>query len=147
MEVEVEKSLGLNSKREIEQYGLAEFAAKCRERVAHFSEVITEQSRRLGMWMDWDNDYYTFSDTNIEYIWRFLKAVHERGWLYKGHRSTPWCPRCGTSISQHELFAGEYKDLDHPRSTSAFRSRAARTRPYSSGRRRRGPFRPTSPPP
>ncbi|MGH3081786.1 MAG: isoleucine--tRNA ligase [Gaiellaceae bacterium] len=114
VEVEVEKSLGLNSKREIEQYGLAEFAAKCRERVAHFSEVITDQSRRLGMWMDWDNDYYTFSDTNIEYIWRFLKAVHERGWLYKGHRSTPWCPRCGTSISQHELFAGEYKDLDHP---------------------------------
>ena len=114
VEVEVEKSLGLNSKREIEEYGLAEFAAKCRERVAHYAEVITEQSRRLGMWMDWDNDYYTFSDTNIEYIWRFLKAVNERGWLYLGHRSTPWCPRCGTSISQHELFAGEYKELDHP---------------------------------
>jgi isoleucyl-tRNA synthetase len=114
VEVEVEKSLGLNSKREIEEYGLAEFAERCKERVAKFSEVITEQSKRLGMWMDWDNDYHTFSDTNIEYIWRFLKAVHERGWLYKGHRSTPWCPRCGTSISQHELFAGEYKELDHP---------------------------------
>jgi isoleucyl-tRNA synthetase len=114
VEVEVEKALGLNSKREIEEYGLAEFAARCRERVAKFAEVITEQSRRLGMWMDWDNDYHTFSDTNIEYIWRFLKAVHERGWLYMGHRSTPWCPRCGTSISQHELFAGEYKELEHP---------------------------------
>jgi isoleucyl-tRNA synthetase len=114
VEVEVEKALGMNSKREIEEYGLAEFAAKCRERVAHYAEVITEQSRRLGQWMDWDNDYYTFSDTNIEYIWRFLKAVHERGWLFKGHRSTPWCPRCGTSVSQHELFAGEYKELDHP---------------------------------
>ena len=114
VEVEVEKSLGLNSKREIEEYGLAEFAERCKERVAKFSEVITEQSRRLGMWMDWDNDYYTFSDTNIEYIWRFLKATHERGWLYKGHRSTVWCPRCGTSISQHELFAGEYKELEHP---------------------------------
>ena len=114
VEVEVEKSLGLNSKREIEEYGLAEFAARCKERVAEYAEVITEQSRRLGMWMDWDNDYHTFSDTNIEYIWRFLKAVHERGWLYKGHRSTPWCPRCGTSISQHELFAGEYKELEHP---------------------------------
>src|SRR5207245_1551746 len=66
------------------------------------------------MWMDWDNDYHTFSDTNIEYIWRFLKTVYERGWLFKGHRSTPWCPRCGTSISQHELFAGEYKELEHP---------------------------------
>jgi isoleucyl-tRNA synthetase len=114
VEVEVEKALGLNSKRDIEEYGLAEFAARCRERVAEFSEVITEQSKRLGMWMDWDNDYHTFSDTNIAYIWRFLKTVHERGWLYKGHRSTPWCPRCGTSISQHELFAGEYKELDHP---------------------------------
>ena len=114
VEVEVEKALGLNSKRDIEAYGLARFAERCRERVAEYSEVITEQSKRLGMWMDWDNDYHTFSDTNIEYNWRFLKAVHERGWLYKGHRSTPWCPRCGTSISQHELFAGEYRELDHP---------------------------------
>ena len=74
VEVEVEKALGLNSKREIEEYGLAEFAERCKERVAHYAEVITDQARRLGMWMDWDNDYYTFSDTNIEYIWRFLKA-------------------------------------------------------------------------
>jgi isoleucyl-tRNA synthetase len=115
VEVEVEKSLGLNSKREIEEYGIAEFAARCRERVAEFAEVITDQDRRLGRWMDWDNDYYTFSDTNIEYIWRFLKTVHERGWLYKGHRSTQWCPRCGTSLSQHEQ-AGEenYQELEHP---------------------------------
>ena len=115
VEVEVEKSLGLNSKRDIEEYGLAEFAARCKERVAHFSEVITEQYRRLGRWMDWDNDYLTFSDTNIEYIWRFLKEVNRRGWLYKGHRSTQWCPRCGTSLSQHEQ-AGEenYRELEHP---------------------------------
>src|SRR3712207_3190359 len=115
VEVEVEKALGLNSKRDIEEYGLAEFAEKCRERVAHFAEVITEQDRRLGRWMDWDNDYYTFSDTNIEYIWRFLKEVHRRGWLYIGHRSTQWCPRCGTSLSQHEQ-AGEenYQELEHP---------------------------------
>ena len=114
VEVEVERSLGLNSKHEIEEYGIAEFAERCKERVAKYCEVITDQSIRLGMWMDWDNDYHTFSDTNIDYIWHFLKAVHERGWLYKGHRSTPWCPRCGTSISQHELFAGEYKELEHP---------------------------------
>jgi isoleucyl-tRNA synthetase len=115
VEVEVEKSLGLRSKRDIEEYGLAEFARKCRERVAHYSEVMTEQSRRLGQWMDWDNDYYTFSDTNIEYIWGFLKAVHQRGWLYMGHRSTQWCPRCGTSLSQHEQ-AGEenYVEMEHP---------------------------------
>jgi isoleucyl-tRNA synthetase len=115
VEVEVEKSLGLNSKREIEEYGIAEFAARCKERVANYSEVITEQDRRLGRWMDWDNDYYTFSDTNIEYIWRFLKAVHERGWLYKGHRSTQWCPRCGTSLSQHEQAGDEhYAELEDP---------------------------------
>src|SRR5881392_84620 len=115
VEVEVERSLGLGSKREIEEYGLAEFAQRCRERVANYSELITQQCRRLGQWMDWDNDYYTFSDTNIEYIWRFLKTVHERGWLYKGHRSTQWCPRCGTSLSQHEQ-AGEenYQELEHP---------------------------------
>src|SRR5438132_3983572 len=115
VEVEVEKSLGLNSKREIEEYGLAEFAARCRERVAHFAGVQTEQSKRLGMWMDWENSYYTFSDTNIEYIWRFLKEVHSRGWLYKGHRSTQWCPRCGTSLSKHEQSGEEnYEELVHP---------------------------------
>ena len=65
------------------------------------------------MWMDWDNDYYTFSDTNIEYIWRFLKECHERGWLYLGHRSVEWCPRCGTSLSQHELI-NSYAELTHP---------------------------------
>ena len=115
VEVEVEKELGLNSKREIEEYGLAEFAARCRERVAKFTRVMIGQSRRLGQWMDWGNDYLTFSDTNIEYIWAFLKEVHDRGWLYKGHRSTQWCPRCGTSLSQHEQ-AGEenYKELEHP---------------------------------
>ena len=114
VEVEVEKALGLNSKREIEEYGLAEFAERCVERVAHYSGVIAEQSKRLGMWMDWERSYFTFTDTNIEYIWGFLKAVHERGWLYQGHRSTVWCPRCGTSISQHEVFSGEYKELEHP---------------------------------
>src|SRR5690242_2645020 len=115
VEVEVEKSLGLNSKRDIESYGLAEFTERCKERVAHFSGVQTAQSKRLGMWMDWDNSYYTFSDTNIEYIWGFLKEVQARGWLYKGHRATQWCPRCGTSLSKHEQ-AGEenYAELEHP---------------------------------
>jgi len=113
VEVGVERELGLNSKREIEEYGIAEFAERCKERVAKYAEIITDQCRRLGMWMDWDNDYYTFSDTNIEYIWRFLKECHERGWLYLGHRSVEWCPRCGTSLSQHELI-NSYADLTHP---------------------------------
>ena len=115
IEVGVERSLGLNSKREIEEYGLAEFARRCRDVVVKSSQALTEGSIRLGQWMDWGNDYFTFSDTNIEYIWRFLQLVHERGWLYLGHRSTEWCPRCGTSLSQHELTqAGVYQDRSDP---------------------------------
>ncbi|MEP6892508.1 MAG: class I tRNA ligase family protein, partial [Gaiellaceae bacterium] len=115
IEVGVERELGLNSKREIEEYGLAEFARKCRDVVVKSSRKLTQGSIRLGQWMDWGNDYFTFSDTNIEYIWRFLALVHERGWLYLGHRSTEWCPRCGTSLSQHELSqAGVYQDRADP---------------------------------
>jgi isoleucyl-tRNA synthetase len=115
IEVGVEKSLGLNSKRDIEEYGLEEFARKCREVVVKSAEDLTRGSKRLGQWMDWGNDYFTFSDTNIEYIWRFLQIVNEKGWLYLGHRSTEWCPRCGTSLSQHELSqAGVYQDRADP---------------------------------
>src|SRR4051812_41045841 len=113
IEVGVERELGLNSKREIEEYGLAEFARKCRDVVAKSSAELTKGSIRLGQWMDWGNDYFTFSDTNIEYIWRFLQHVNDRGWLVMGHRSTEWCPRCGTSISAHELH-GHYEDRRDP---------------------------------
>ena len=115
IEVGVERQLGFNSKREIEEYGLERFAAKCREVVVESSQQLTRGSIRLGQWMDWGNDYFTFSDTNIEYIWRFLKIVHERGWLYLGHRATAWCPRCGTSLSQHELTqGGVYQEKSDP---------------------------------
>jgi isoleucyl-tRNA synthetase len=112
VEVEVEKALGLNSKREIEAYGLAEFAARCRERVCTYAAVQTEQSERLGQWMHWDHSYYTMTDTNIEYIWHFLKTCQEKGWLYRGARSLPWCTRCGTSLSQHELI-DSYREVTH----------------------------------
>ena len=113
IEVGVERELGLNSKREIEEFGLEEFARRCRDVVVRSSEALTRGSIRLGQWMDWGRDYLTFSDTNIEYVWRMLKVVHERDWLYLGHRSTEWCPRCGTSISQHELI-GSYVDRADP---------------------------------
>ena len=113
IEVGVERQLGLNSKKEIEEFGLAEFARRCRDVVVQSSRALTEGSIRLGQWMDWGNDYFTFSDTNIEYIWRFLGHVHGQGWLYLGHRSTEWCPRCGTSISAHEL-VGSYVDRADP---------------------------------
>jgi len=115
VEVEVEKALGLNSKREIEEYGLDKFMRACRDRVAEYSAIQTEQSKRLGMWMDWDRSYFTMTDPNIEYIWHFLRKCSEEGWLYTGHRPMIWCPRCGTSLSQHELTATDcYRDLTHP---------------------------------
>lgn len=113
IEVGVERDLGLNSKREIEEYGLEAFAEKCREVVRQSAADLIAGSIRLGQWMDWGRDYYTFSDTNIEYIWRFLSVVHERGWIYRGRRPTEWCPRCGTSISAHEL-VGSYTDRADP---------------------------------
>jgi len=113
IEVGVERELGLNSKREIEEYGLDEFARRCREVVIRSARDITDGSIRLGQWMDWENSYFTFSDTNISYIWGFLKRVHEQGRLVRGHRATEWCPRCGTSISAHELI-GSYIDQEDP---------------------------------
>jgi isoleucyl-tRNA synthetase len=115
IEVGVERELGLNSKREIEEFGLEEFARRCRDVVVRSSSELTRGSKRLGQWMDWGNDYFTFSDSNIEYIWKFLKICHERGRLYVGHRSTEWCPRCGTSLSQHELTqAGVFQEKVDP---------------------------------
>jgi isoleucyl-tRNA synthetase len=112
VEVEVERALGLNSKHEIEAYGLDRFARACRDRVAEYSGVQTAQSRRLGLWMDWERSYYTMTDPNISYIWGFLKICHERGWLYQGHRPMVWCLRCGTSLSQHEVTATDsYRDI------------------------------------
>ncbi|MCC6177862.1 MAG: isoleucine--tRNA ligase [Chloroflexi bacterium] len=114
VEVEVEKQLGFNSKREIEEYGLDRFSEQCKARVLRYADVITQQSIRLGQWMRWDDSYYTHTDNNIEHIWYFLKTCHERGWLYKGSRSMPWCIRCGTGLSQHELVGTDsYRDLTH----------------------------------
>jgi isoleucyl-tRNA synthetase len=116
IEVGVEQELGLNSKKDIEAYGLEKFAAKCREKVAWSVEELTRGSKRLGYWMDWGKDYLTFSDNNIDYIWRFLATLSERNWLYQGHRATEWCPRCGTSISQHEITgqSGVYQETSDP---------------------------------
>ncbi len=114
VEVEVERELGFNSKRDIESYGLEKFSKANRERVEKYASLQTEQSKRLGQWMDWDNSYYTMSEKNNEAIWRFLQKCHENGWLYKGEDAVPWCPRCGTAISHHELSDGGYAMLKHP---------------------------------
>jgi isoleucyl-tRNA synthetase len=113
VEVEVEKELGFKTKKDIEEYGIEKFVNKCKERVLKYSAIQTEQSIRLGQWMDWDNSYYTMSDENNYAIWHFLKTCHEKGWIYKGYESIPWCPRCETAISQHEILTEDYKELTH----------------------------------
>jgi len=114
VEVEVEKELGFNSKKDIEKYGIDKFVEKCKERVNKYSQIQTKQSIRLGQWMDWDNSYYTMSDENNYTIWHFLKKCHEHNWIYKGHDVMPWCPRCGTALSEHEIVTEGYKELTHP---------------------------------
>jgi isoleucyl-tRNA synthetase len=113
VEVNVEQDLGLKTKRDIEEYGVAEFVERCKERVYTFARRITEQSIRLGYWMDWGNDYYTLSDENNYTIWSFLKKCNERNLIYKGRDVMPWCPRCATGISNMEMEAEGYKELTH----------------------------------
>lgn len=110
VEVEVEKQLGFKSKTDIIEYGLDKFTDACMDRVQEKAGVITEQSKRLGQWMDWDHSYFTNTDENITSIWHFLKACHERGWLVRRKKVMPWCPRCGTSLSEHEM-TGAYSEV------------------------------------
>jgi len=113
VEVEVEKEKGFKNKKDIEKFGIDKFVNACKQRVLKYSKIQTEQSIRLGQWMDWDNSYYTMSDKNNYTIWNFLKVCHEKNLLYKGRDSVPWCPRCGTAISQHEILTEEYKEVSH----------------------------------
>ena len=113
VEVEVEKELGFKSKRDIEEFGIEKFIEKCKERVKKYSAIQTRQSIRLGYWMDWDNSYYTMSDENNYTIWYFLKKCYEKGWIYKGYDVMPWCWRCGTSLSEHEIVTEGYKEMVH----------------------------------
>ena len=120
VEVEVEKELKLKSKKDIENLvpgdkkaSVDKFVTLCKDRVAKYSAIQTDQSKRLGYFMDWDNSYYTMSSENNCMIWHFLKKCFELGWIYKGHESVPWCPRCETAISQHEILTEDYKELTH----------------------------------
>jgi isoleucyl-tRNA synthetase len=160
VEVNVEKDLGFQTKKDIENYGLAPFVILCKQRVLNYAAVQTEQSVRLGMWMDWNDtdtlrmlseklgenanqvieldgakgkvrgtveqlvgqlglpelggSYFTFSDENNYQIWGFIKKCAENGWLYKGTDVMPWCARCGTGVSEHEISTEDYPDLTHP---------------------------------
>ncbi len=166
VEVNVERDLGFASKKDIETYGLARFVLKCKERVLRFAAIQTEQSIRLGYWMDWNDpdhlrwladqliedpsqeitiqgehgevtgtveqivgrlglpeiggSYFTFSNENNYMIWTFLKKCWEKGWIYRGADVMPWCPRCATGISQHEIVTDGYKELTHRSVTLRF---------------------------
>ena len=113
VEVEVEKEKGFTSKRDIEAYGIARFVEECKQRVRKYAAVQTEQSQRLGYWMDWDHSYHTMSDENNYTIWHFLQRCHQNGWLYRGTDSMPWCARCGTGLSQHEIVTEGYQEVTH----------------------------------
>ncbi len=113
IEVEVEKEHGFSSKKDILDFGVDKFVQECKDRVQRFAAIQTEQSIRLGYWMDWDNSYYTNSDENNYTIWMFLKTCWEKGWVYKGHDVMPWCPRCATGLSEHEIVTEGYKEITH----------------------------------
>lgn len=114
VEREEEKSLGLKDKKDIERFGILNFVNACRKRVEKFSKIQTQQSIRLGQWMDWENSYYTMSDENNLHNWSLIKIYHDKKWLYKGKDSVPWCWRCGTASSKHDIVTEGYKEVTHP---------------------------------
>ncbi|MDP3988828.1 MAG: class I tRNA ligase family protein [bacterium] len=120
VEIEVEKQLGLTSKKEIEEYGVAAFNEKCKESVWKYVDEWVRFSDRMGYWLDHDNAYVTYTPTYIESVWSILSHVHERGLLYKDYKVLPWCPRCGTALSSHELAQG-YKDVKELSVTAKFK--------------------------
>lgn len=113
VEREEEKELGLKNKEDIEKFGVLEFVEACRKRVEKFSKIQTEQSIKLGYWMDWENSYYTMSDENNLHNWHLLKTYFDRSMLYKGKDAVPWCWRCGTASSKHDIVTEGYKEVDH----------------------------------
>jgi isoleucyl-tRNA synthetase len=113
VELEVEKELGFTSKDDIERYGVAEFNAKCRESVLRYIDEWNELTERIGFWIDTDAAYYTLTNEYVESVWWSLKQVWEKGLLTEGHKVVPYCPRCGTALSSHEVALG-YKDIVDP---------------------------------
>lgn len=113
VELEIEKELGLKSKKDIEEYGIKEFNKKCKESVMKYEKDWRELTERIAFWVDVDNPYITFKNDYIQSVWWILKKFWEKGFLYKGHKIVPYCSRCGTPLSSHEVAQG-YRDVDDP---------------------------------
>ncbi len=113
VEIAVEKELGFSGKGDIEKYGIAAFNDKCRESVQRHVDAFTAMTERMGFWVDFDEAYWTMSDEYIESVWWSLAQIHKKGLLVQDHRVAPYCPRCGTGLSDHELAQG-YETVKDP---------------------------------
>jgi isoleucyl-tRNA synthetase len=121
----IEKELGLNSKTDIERYGVARFNEACRASVLRYAKEWQEAITRLGRWVDFENGYKTMDPDYMESVWWVVKWLWEKGLLYEGSRILPYCPRCSTVLSNHELNLGVYKDVHDPALTVRFRALSA----------------------
>lgn len=122
VELEVEKQLNLDGKKDIEKYGIEPFIKKCKESVWKYKSEWETMSDRVGFWADMDNPYITYEDNYIESVWWALKTIADKGLIYKGHKIVPYCPRCGTALSSHEVAQG-YKDVKEKSIFVKFRSK------------------------
>ena len=120
VELEVEKSLGIDGKQQIESYGIEPFIKQCKQSVWKYKGEWEKMSDRVGYWADMDNPYVTYDDNYIESEWWALKQMHKKGLLYKGHKIVPYCPRCGTALSSHEVAQG-YKSVKENSVVARFR--------------------------
>src|SRR3954468_16171055 len=113
VEIEVEKQLGISGKQQIEAIGVAEFNRLCRESVFRYRADWERLSARIGFWLDYAHPYITFTNDYVESVWWALKTLYDRGFLVRGHKILPYCPRCGTALSSHEVAQG-YQDKEDP---------------------------------
>ena len=113
VEIAVQQQLGIENKQEIEEFGIAEFNQRCREAVFEYLEDWNALTERIGFWIDLDDAYLTLDATYIESVWWALRQIHDKGLLYEGYKVVPYCPRCGTALSSHEVAQG-YEDVIDP---------------------------------
>ncbi len=114
VELEIERALKISGKKQIEEYGIAEFNARCKESVNEYIDQWRTMSERLGYWLDFDHPYRTYDGTYIESVWWSLKELWDDDLLYQGYKVTPYCPRCQTTLSSHELSQGYKEDTSDP---------------------------------
>ena len=124
VELEVEKQLGISGKPQIEDYGVEPFIQKCKESVWTYKGLWEKMSDRVGYWVDMDNPYITYDNNYIESVWWSLRQIWDKDLIYKGHKIVPYCPRCGTSLSSHEVAQG-YKDIKDQTATCKFKVKGA----------------------